>query len=458
MVRNCYEYTIISHKDLPQEWQHQAVLDDFESFLQQNWEQRAVFYEDGDIVSKQQFLEFLSHGRVKSKNYIGTIIFRGVELNIFPKMFRSDIDDCETDQLSKDHLMKNLVNWLTYCNKSEYPFVNISSNLKDLDNLKDLFVYLYISYVRHAIERGFYYQYIEQTENTGVIKGKLDIKDYITSKIPNKQADRFKCTYSNFEFDNKLNQIIKYTCKLLLNYTNKSHYKILRNILIKLDRVSDVYCLPSDCDKIKLSKLHKNYRIILSMSKMLMLNKVFDAESGIQNSFCFLFPTELLFEGFIGGYIQEYIESSNYGKVKLQQSEMCLVDDIQYLGQSLGSAFKMRHDIVVEVNNKIFILDTKYKEISRFDGNANDVRKIVSEEPRQIDVYQVCEYARKRGSSDVYLLYPLYRFEDLEEGYPKAISGDINIHFVRIPFIFEDDVEKLKNQLSKVIRDIFDLT
>ena len=198
----------------------------------------------------------------------------------------------------------------------------------------------------------------------------------------------------------------------------------------------------------------------MSLSKMFLLNKTSGYTMDMNESFCFLFPTDVLFEGFIGGYIKEVVEKYG-GKVKLQQSDMHLIEDIEYAGKSLGAAFTMRHDILVELNDKVFILDTKYKQISRFEGDTEEIKKVVSEEPKQTDIYQVCEYARKRNISDVYLLYPLFRYEDNEPDFPIGKSmgerGDINIHFVRLPFIFEDDEQKVKEQLSYVIRDIFEL-
>ena len=194
------------------------------------------------------------------------------------------------------------------------------------------------------------------------------------------------------------------------------------------------------------------------MSKMFLLNKTTSYTVDTNESFCFLFPTDLLFEGFIGGFVQDVVEDLG-GKVKLQQSEMHLIEDIQYAGQSLGAAFTMRHDIVVEIEGKVFVLDTKYKQVSRFEGDREEVKRVVSEEPKQTDIYQVCEYARKRNIRDVYLLYPMYRYEENEPYFPVGKSqgqnGDINIHFIRLPFIFEKDESTLREQLTAVIKSIF---
>ena len=69
-------------------------------------------------------------------------------------------------------------------------------------------------------------------------------------------------------------------------------------------------------------------------------------------------------------------------------------------------------------------------------------------------------YAVKRGISDVYLLYPLYRFEENEPNFPVALSNlspgvQVRVHLVRLPFVFEDDVKKTKERLTMVINEIF---
>lgn len=460
MILNQYENTVIKNNKLPVPWQSQKALDELSDFLQQNWEQRAVFYDDGEVTSKQQFLSFTGQKGIKTQNYIGTIVFNGQQLNIFPKMFRTDIDDHETDELDQKHLMKNLVRWLEYCNKVEYPFISISSELSDSDDLKEFFITLYIGYVRNALQRNLYYQYEEETSDCRSIKGKLDIRDYVARKIPSGMGHQFRCTYSKFEFDNQLNRIIKFTCKQIFNVTSKKNQKVLRRILTKLDEVSLVPCTPADCAKVRLGSTHKNYRIILSMSKMFLLNQLSDYTMDTNESFCFLFPMELLFEGFIGGFMQDVV--GNYGgKVRLQQSDMHLIEDVIYNGESLGAAFTMRHDILVELEDSIFILDTKYKQVSRFEGNPEEVLKIVSEEPKQTDIYQVCEYARKRNIKDVYLLYPMFRYEENEPTFPvgksKGEQGTISIHFIRLPFVFEENEESTKQMLRKVILDIFNI-
>ena len=58
-----------------------------------------------------------------------------------------------------------------------------------------------------------------------------------------------------------------------MNDTANVNRKIIRSILTKLNEVDDVKCTPYDCDKIRLSKLHSHYSMLLSMCRILLLNK-----------------------------------------------------------------------------------------------------------------------------------------------------------------------------------------
>ena len=106
----------------------------------------------------------------------------------------------------------------------------------------------------------------------------------------------------------------------------------------------------------------------------------------------------------------------------------------------------------------LYTLDTKYKEMTRFENNP-DYKETISSEAKQGDLYQVLEYARKRDINDVYLLYPMYRYEQAEEDFPVAVSespsGDINVHFIRMPFVFEEGENHTKDMLAYTIRMIF---
>lgn len=457
MILNYYENKIIKNALLPAEWKSQESLDELLNFLQSNWEQRAIFYDDGKVNSKQQFLDFIGQKNIRTKDYVGTIVYKGHQLNIFPKVFKEFKDDDDRKSLDLQHLMHNLVKWIEYTAKIDYPYISIAADMENTDDLQELFVSLYVRYVKAALDRGLFFRYEEKTEDLPTIRGRLDIKDYITKKYSTGQFGKFLCSYSTFEFDNLLNRVIKCTLKFVWNIATPSNQKIIRNLLNKLGEVSDQNCTPRDCDTIQLSKMQSKYKIILSMSKMFLLNKTTNYNLDTHDSFCFMFPTDLLFEGFIGGFIQSIFNED--AKVTLQASEVSLVDSIRLGDQEFAQAFVMRHDILIEHKEKgMFILDTKYKEVSRFEGNT-DFRYDLINDINSGDLYQVLTYAVSRGLDKVYLLYPQFRFEEKEPNpaiLKKSVEvegqkSNIDIYAVRIPFVFEDDDEKTSRCLKETI-------
>lgn len=453
-MHNTFEESLIKNSKLPSSWQSKESRDELETFLQTNWSQRDSFYRDVHYESKQQFIEFRKDS-IRTNNYVGTIVFKGEQINIFPKMFKVDKDDHDADDLSLSFLMRNLSIWIEYCNKIDYPYISFKGEIEHCDNLKELFIVVFIKYLKNAMERSAFYQYEEKTEDCSSIKGKFDVKDYFVKKIPNGNTNKFKCSFSEFVFDNLLNRIIKYTCNSILSDTCGRNQIELRKIISKLNDVFDIKCLPSDCDKIRLSRMNNHYKIIISMCKLFLLNKSTTYNVDKTDSFCFLFPTEVLFEGFIGGFIQSVVDHQT--KVRLQASDMTLFDEIVHGQKAYGAAFVMRHDILLEKNKKIFILDTKYKELPRFN---NSTKSEYISAINTGDLYQMYTYASRRGVNDVYLLYPLFKGEEIDEEtkmLSSRVFGDLGkeqkmmVHVVRLPFVFEDDINKTKSKLKDVI-------
>lgn len=455
---NSFEHHKIKTTDLPTAWKADGALMRLESFLQANWEQRAVFYDDGSVTSKQQYIDFNVKDGIKLQNYIGTIAFEGEQFNIFPKVFRYDEDDFNTADWHIDDMVKNLVVWLGYCDKLNFPFVTMKSELIGTNNLLELFVAIYVRYLKNILDREIFHRYEDIRETGSIIKGKIDIYDYMTKKACHGNLHQMDCTYSSFLLDNLLNRIIKCTCRQIMSLTTQATNKeTLHKILIKLNDVSDVVCTPYDCDYVHLNALNRSYNIILSMSKMFLLNKVNSYNTGITQTFCFLFPVELLFEGFVGGFLQEMFKDR--AKVTFQSSSHYLaelvVDNAFY-----GNVFLLKPDIVLETADSIFILDTKYKEIDRFEKIKENKKLDISDN----DIKQMAVYGARRGAKKMYLIYPLHRSEDLETisirydiKLDDQLAGKgkfISLEVLKIPFIFDDDIEKTKSIIRNILSKI----
>ncbi len=451
-MTNGFEFMKLKTERLPKAWQEPGALAELEQFLQENWRQRAVFYRDGQVTSRQQFIDFDKKDGIKLQNYIGTILFRGGQLNIFPKIFKEDEDDSDGDRLMPDDLIKNLVYWLGYCDRLHFPFISVKSQLSHTENLLELFITVYVHYVKAAVDRQRYYQYEEIAETGTFIKGRINFNNYAGNYAAG-QPHHLNYTYSGFVFDNQMNRIVKCTCQLLLNLTGQDGTKqILQNILMKLGDVTSQVCRPGDCDGVHLNLLHSHYRIILSMSKMFLLNQSASCQTGAADTFCFLFPAELLFEGFLSGFIKEMFQGT--AQVRIQTGDQYLAS-LVVDGENLGDVFRLREDILIESDRGIVVLDAKYKEIDRFRKVKENRKLKVSDN----DIKQMAVYAAKRGARKLYLLYPLHRDEEpetMEVRFDIHLGADkdsscIPLEILKVPFAFGENEGETRELLRGIL-------
>lgn len=452
---NAFEFQAVKTAQLAAPWKEPGALDELEKFLQGNWEQRGIFYADRETSSRQQFIDFDRRDGFKTQKYIGTISFRGEQLNIFPKIYKDDEDENNIDNLDIRNLIDDLIAWLGYCDKFNFPFVSMRGELDNTQTFLELLITVYVHYVKAAINRQLFFRY-EEVEETGCSpKGKVDFKDYATNKYPTGQWGKLTYTYSSFVFDNLLNRIIKCTCKMLETVTTQpGNKRIVHDILMRLGDVSFINCTPYDCDNVHLNSLQSHYSIILSMSKMFLLNKVSSHNIGIADTFCFLFPAELLFEGFISGFMRETF--SDRVKVSAQTKDMYLtelvVDD-----EVIGSRFLLKEDILIKADDALIVLDTKYKEIDRLDKVKKDPDNKLG--ISDADMKQMAIYANRRGASRVYLLYPLYRGHqpDTTKVVFNILDGEGSLakrtplQILQVPFAFGENPAETKRMLREIL-------
>lgn len=242
---------------------------------------------------------------------------------------------------------------------------------------------------------------------------------------------------------------------LLKEDVTDQNRKIFQYILVKLNDVKDVTCSPYDCNGIFLDYTNKDYLLILNLSKMFLYNSISSNYLGNSDSFCFLFPADLLFESFIGGYLKSEFESSDDINVHTQTRQTYLADLI-IDDEQIDQVMNLREDILIEKDNKIVILDTKYKLINTLSAiKANKDMLNVDED----DVRQVAIYALKRKAEKVFLIYPLAINEEFEninillniDLYNKKIN--IPCYILKVPFIIDDQKNNL-SLLKKIINEI----
>lgn len=453
VAMNVLEYEIIKRTELPEEWQRESVLIELEQFLQKSWTERTIFYWDEETERTQRFIDFNRLDGIKIQNYIGSVLFKGEQLNIFPKLFQNESSK-ERTKLEASMLVRNISFWLGYCDRLNIPFFSTRDSLLGKPNFLELFIAFYAGYTKKLVERQPYIQYEKREERGGFIRGKLLTEEYLLKQYPTGRWEQVPYEYSEFTLDNPLNQIIKQTCQLLMIRTKEEDSKKnLRAIIGRLANVRLSTGNRNDWDRIVIPIHQKPYQTVLTMSKF-FLNSLGNAmESGKNESYCFLFPTELLFERFVSGFLKASLPAKV--SIKTQTTDQYLAD-LWINGQNIGKAFGLREDIVIQIEQNTIVLDTKYKEIQPF--NTPDQKRFgISEQ----DIRQIAIYAAKRKAKHVFLVYPLYWKEpstSIEIAYQIQLQTDDPIHLkiLKIPFLIEKNEEETERELKQKFQKIYD--
>ncbi|MHA4262899.1 McrC family protein [Bacillus cereus] len=384
----------------------------------------------------QGFLKFDGQ-YIRAKNYVGLIKYEDETINIYPKIFKYK------ENHNFNFYFNNLLYWLSYSDKIHFPISEIELSNQDFDNILEVFIYIFATYTEKIIMQQPYQCYEEIVEETNYLKGRLAVHEYIAHNISNGNWQNFHCVYEPFIYDNKLNQVIKYTTSLLIKISNNtSNKEKLESILFILCDVSEKKCTYEDCLDIKLNRLFTEYEIIIEMCKLFLENQSISNSEFSSSNFCLLIPMEKIFEDFIYGFIKEHF-NYYYSEITAQKSDLYLAK-VAEDKDNTENVFLLRHDIYMrrktEKNTDLnhMIIDMKYKIL-----NGIDNKKGVAQE----DLYQMVSYAIRRKCNFVHLIYPEIinhsnpisknKFLIKDEFSHENGTIEINIHTVPITLNYE---------------------
>lgn len=422
-------------------WQAVSNRENLRILLQNIWQQRRL-KEIGVEIDEfprgkkyQPFLRF-DGDQIRANNYVGFIQNGPQLIEIYPKVFRHRHEPC------KELMLKHIFYWFRYCRKWQFPFNQASLDVKDIDTLPELIIHLIANQMLETITDQPFQMYQETEEALLSPKGSVNFKRYIQNSLTRGLDHRIECDYEPFLFDNKVNRIIKYCARLLLNQTHfPETLRTLQDTLFILDEVDDTVCTSSDIDSLNINPFFEGYTLLMESCKIILDQQLYSNTTDNLTQWCLLFPMEYIFEDFVAGFLER--KFSKEWNVEYQKSDKWLTDS--------PKAFNMQHDIFLTAkdgSNRKIIIDTKYK--IRASTYKNDLKKGISQD----DLYQVTSYAFKRGCTEVFLLYPNISENRNDPDTFKIKSGfnerdQITVTTAEIPFWSLANFQEIENALQE---------
>lgn len=238
-----------------------------------------------------------------------------------------------------------------------YAFYNLNEDnynriqTEEFENTADLFSEILAIGVAKQIKQGLVKDYINVSETTSSIRGKIEITESINSQSFLKK--QLTCTYDEFSVNCSLNQILKSTMNLLLKSDISSkNKKKLKKLLMYFSEV-DLIDLKSINWKIRFDRNNQNYRMLIGVCYLTVKGLLQTTQKGDVKLMKFLDDQRMnrLYEKFILNYYKkEHPQiSASASQIKWQ-----LDDDEDWLLP------RMQSDIMLEYDNKVLIIDAKY--------------------------------------------------------------------------------------------------
>lgn len=369
---------------------------------------------------------------VKVNNYVGLIQLKsGYKIEILPKIDFTD----EENNKTKAIFLKMLKSLKDFSGKN---FKNADLKISKM-NLYEIFINMYLNDVRILVKNGLKSTYVTKEDNIKFYKGKLQVNQHIKMNLAHKE--KFYMAYDEFLVDRAENRLVKATLLKLQKLTSSSqNSKEIRQLLIAFELVETSTNYEKDFSKISIDRNTKDYANLMRWSKVFLFNKSFTSFSGKVSSRAILFPMEKIFESYVAQQVRKKFLPDNW-EVSIQDKGYHLF--LEKNEKNSRSIFSLRPDIVLRKENKIVILDTKWKRLipeSRKNFGISSV-----------DMYQMYAYAKKYEEngiiSEIYVIYPKTK-DMIETKYFESNDGvKVNIFFIDLVNI-EESLEELKNMIE----------
>lgn len=419
-------------------------LDDIEDYLDEIWNNRERndwWGSEETKDSQQRFIEFISRTKeMKCKNYVGAIHYNDHRINLLPKIFFNGQEEVRKEELENIH--SHVLWWLSYCRRVKFPSYRESLNAKESDFFEVL-IYLFSKYTLELFSNSIYQSYEEIDRELINIRGRINTPEYIRQNLSTGRWHKVACSFDSFEQDNEFNRIVKYVVTMLFNYTqNSQSKKNFRELLFILDEVSDEPATAEQCARITFNPMFKDFETVRDYCQLFLDHSVSFSFKNELKLFAFLLPMEYVFEDFVFGFIDKHLPEV---KARSQVSKVFLDED---------KLFGLRPDLHLQVADRTFIADTKYKIIY---SDSDDPKKGIS----QSDLYQMVSYAIRFDSREIILFYPnTVKSDKLHSGELKVqdvLSGkdeEISIRVYQVPIISKHTSEVEQMTILKVFEDL----
>ena len=342
--------------------------------------------------------------------------------------------------------IQNLYYMLAYAFQvlNEQGYKNLAT--EDFENTAELCAAILVRGISTQVKRGLGREYIPQTEEMSLLRGRIDISE--TIKTQALQRKKLICGYDDFSINSYMNRIIKSTVLVLLRADiTKARKKELRKLLVFFDDV-DIIDLHSINWDFRYDRNNQTYRMLLSVCSLVVKGLLQTQSDGSTKLMDFLDEQRMcrLYEKFILEYYRREFPQITASAAQIHWK---LDNDMDAMLPV------MQTDIMLSHEEKTLIIDAKY--YSHSTQIQYDKHTLHSGNLYQIFTYVKNKDAELKGKPNEVSGMLLYARTD-EDVYPEneyKMSGNrIEVRTLNL----DEDFNRIKAQLDGIVEKYFGIS
>ena len=314
---------------------------------------------------------------------------------------------------------------------------------EEFENAADLLAAILEKGISIQIKKhGLIRDYVESTEASNYIKGKVDVSESIKNQtIINRQL---VCSFDNFSLDCYANRILKTTMQLLIKSDIKSkRKKSLRKLLLyfKDVRSLDIKNIKKINWNMKFNKNNQSYQMLISICYLVLNGLIQTTTEGSTKLLNFLDEQSMsrLYEKFILEYYKKHYPELKPAAAYVNWALDDGVDNLLPI---------MKTDITLTCGNNVLIIDAKYYSHTtqlRFDKHTIHSNNL----------YQIFTYVKNKACSgnnvSGMLLYA--RTDELIQPESSYVMSGNRIDVRTLDL--DCDFEVIRRQLDGIVEEFF---
>jgi len=276
--------------------------------------------------------------------------------------------------------IKNIYYMLSYAfkvlNEKSYKKIEV----ENFENISELLSEILAIGVSKQIKQGLVKDYIEISETTSSIKGKINITDSINEQSFIK--GQLNCTYDEFSLNCYLNKILKSTFILLIKSDiSRKRKKKLKNLLMYFREV-DLIDVNSINWKIRFDRNNQTYKMLINICYLVINGLIHSEKVGDKKLMEFFDNQQMssLYEKFLLNYFKK--EHPNI-LTHAPQIDWQIDEGIDLLLP------KMKTDVTLEYQNKILIIDAKFYSQNTLKNYGKNIHNTSN-------LYQIFAYVKNK--------------------------------------------------------------